>query len=88
MAVNILKLRQQYEISKAMTVARIAIRTALIPVTVDIFETRRRYIGPKVTNNSYEEGRFRASKGMTVNRMRPRGGGIPWGGGSAEHGRI
>ena len=42
------KLRQQYKVSKAMTVARIAMSTTLMPVTVDNFETRRRHIGPKV----------------------------------------
>ena len=52
-----------------MTVARIAMRTTLIPVTVDTFGTRRRHIGPKVTTltrkadfrhqkrlDSYEDG--------------------------------
>ena len=49
MTVTSFKLRQQYEVSKAMTVARIAMRTNLMTVTVDTFETRRRHIGPKVT---------------------------------------
>ena len=51
-----------------MTVARIAMSTTLMPVTVDTFETRRRHIGPKVTtvtgrqlsgvknNDSFEDG--------------------------------
>ena len=49
MTVTTFKLRQQYEVSKAMTVARIAMSTTLMPVTVDTSETRRRHIGPKVT---------------------------------------
>ena len=48
-----------------MTVARIAMSTTLMPVTVDTVETRRRRIGPKVTtvtrkaalnDDSYEDG--------------------------------
>ena len=38
-----------YEVSKATTVARIAMRTALILVIVGTVETRRRHVGPKVT---------------------------------------
>ena len=37
--VNIFKLRQRYEVSKAMTFVRTAIRTTLIPVTVGTFAT-------------------------------------------------
>ena len=48
-------------------------RTTLIPVTVDTFETRPRYIGSK-SDDRYEEGSFQASKTMTVTRMAtPRG---------------
>ena len=36
-------------LSRAMTVARIAMGTTLMPVTVDTFETQRRHVGPKVT---------------------------------------
>ena len=68
MTVTTFKLRQQYEVSKAMTVARIAMSTTLMPVTVDTFETRRRHIGPKVTTVT-KEGSFPASKTMTVTRM-------------------
>ena len=39
MIVKIFKMRQQYAVSKAMTVVRTAIRTTLIPVTVVTFET-------------------------------------------------
>ena len=39
MIVTIFKMRQRYEVSKAMTVVRTAIRTTLIPVTVVAFET-------------------------------------------------
>ena len=68
MTVTTFKLRQQYEVSKAMTVGRIAMSTTLMPVTVDTVETRRRHIGPKVTtvtrkaafrrqnDDSYEDG--------------------------------
>ena len=44
-----LKLKQQYEVSTAMTVARIAMRTTQIPVTVGILEARRKHEGLKVT---------------------------------------
>ena len=37
--VNIPNMRQRYEVSRAMTVVRTPIRTALIPVTVGTFET-------------------------------------------------
>ena len=57
----------QDEVSKAMTVARIAMSTTLMPVNVGTFQTRR-HIGPKVTtvtrkaafrrqdDDSYEDG--------------------------------
>ena len=47
--VTTFKLRPKKELAKAMTVARIAMSTTLMPVTVDTFETRRRHTGPKVT---------------------------------------
>ena len=40
--------QQQYEDSKAMTVARTAMRTTAIPVTVGTFEMRRKHEGLKV----------------------------------------
>ena len=43
-----LKQRQQYKVSKAKTAARIAMRTTLIPMTVDTVEMRRRPLSPKV----------------------------------------
>ena len=59
-----------------MTVARIAMSTTLMPVTVDTFETRRRHRGPKVTTAT-EEGSFQTSKTMTVTRMATPRGPIP-----------
>ena len=77
MIVTTFKPGQQYEVSKAMTVARIAMSTTLMPVTVNTFETRRRHIGPTVTpvtgrqlsgvknDDSYEDGdrHFRSIRG-------------------------
>ena len=77
-----------------MTVARIAMSTTLMPVTVDTFETRRRHIGPKVTTVT----RMATPRGpipVTVDTFEasggPGGGGIPWVGGvggNAERRRI
>ena len=59
-----------------MTVARIALRTTMIPMTVDTFETRRRYIGPKVTRKPHAcAGTFEALGGGVAGR----GVGGAWG---------
>ena len=66
---------------KAMTVAKTAMRTTLIPVTVSSFEMLRRHIGPKVTTVT----RMATSRGPIGVRGLGRGGA---GGGNAERGRI
>ena len=50
--VTTFKMRQLYEASKAMRVARTAVRTTPIPVTVGTFETRREHEGQKLTTVS------------------------------------
>ena len=65
-----LKMRQQHEPSKAVTVARTAMRTTQVHLTVGTFETRREHKGLKVTTvTSHEDGGFDASKTMTFTRM-------------------
>ena len=67
MIVRTFELRQHYEVPKAITVARVAMRTTLIPVTIGTFETRRRHIGPKVTTVT-RKAAFRRQK-HDVTRM-------------------
>ena len=57
--VTTLKLRQQYEVSTAMTVARIAIRTTPIPA----FEARRKHQGLKVTTVAKRHQKQRQLRG-------------------------
>ena len=71
MTVTTFKLRQQYDVSKAMTVARIAMSNTLMPVTVDTFSHRSK------SDDSYEEGSFQASKTTAVTRMATPRGPIP-----------
>ena len=77
MTVKISKMRQRYEVSKALTNVRTAIRTTLIPVTVGIFSRRSERARSLKTDDSYEDGGFEASKTTTVTRMATPSSSIP-----------
>ena len=71
--VTAVKMRQQYEAPKAMTVARTAMRMTADPCERWSFSDATKAGGAK-SDDSYEDGGFEVSKTMTVTQMAtPRG---------------